>query len=574
MRIILLLHAVLLCSPVCLVYGQDILFRPPPTPVLSDQVQVCQHLVLAKEIASEKAVNQDNGSSRFEIVEIGFSHGDRFHVGQIIEMRGHISDQSSANYALMGRDDRTEGWYSPLKVSPEAWAYIAKIPLLTTDPDAHAKRASWFLDYLEHPDPLISADAFAELSSASHHLVLAFNEKFPREQIMAALESPKTPTTRIAFYGLMAGYCGRPEDAAILEKRIFARGERYRPYLPGLVVGYLLIKGEEGLKVLEDRMLKAKVATNLEEIEPSRPFSDVYETMRALEYMWQHEPDCLPKYRLQQAMQSLLDYPELADLAIANLKRWKDWSIQDHLMAMYFDENFNTDAIKRPIASYLYCCSQDTGEPTADGSMATRPEHAVKAEQNLKLLKERDPKNVQLAIRFWNADEEARSAYRRTPPILENAEDLERIAKAASSGLSGCGDGSFQFLDHSGRARRIFSGLDPIHVFGDSIDAKVLSKFLEARIDANQHKGGPMEGERQFLLNTILNVVELSEDDRFFDLLPPLLEDPIPAVRLSVQGAMLSIADRNPARRPQVLDLLNKHGWSRMWQSENRYWIP
>ena len=83
-----------------------------------------------------------------------------------------------------------------------------------------------------------------------------------------------------------------------------------------------------------------------------------------------------------------------------------------------------------------------------------------------------------------------------------------------------------------------------------------------------------MDGERRFLLNTILNVVELSEDDRFFDLLPPLLEDPIPAVRVSVQEAMLSIADRNPARRPEVLYLLNKHSWSRAWPRGNRYWIP
>ena len=49
MRILLLFHAVLLCSPVYVVNGQDIPYCPPPTPVLFDQIQVCRHVVLAKE---------------------------------------------------------------------------------------------------------------------------------------------------------------------------------------------------------------------------------------------------------------------------------------------------------------------------------------------------------------------------------------------------------------------------------------------------------------------------------------------------------------------------------------------
>ena len=43
---------------------------------------------------------------------------------------------------------------------------------------------------------------------------------------------------------------------------------------------------------------------------------------------------------------------------------------------------------------YLYYCSQDKGEAVADGSEASRPEHTVKADENLKLLEEKDPKAV------------------------------------------------------------------------------------------------------------------------------------------------------------------------------------
>ena len=61
---------------------------------------------------------------------------------------------------------------------------------------------------------------------------------------------------------------------------------------------------------------------------------------------------------------------------------------------MYTDEKYSIPDIKRAIVQYLYFCSQDKGEAVADGSEAPRPKHAVKADENLKLLEEKDPKTV------------------------------------------------------------------------------------------------------------------------------------------------------------------------------------
>jgi hypothetical protein len=166
------------------------------------------------------------------------------------------------------------------------------------------------------------------------------------------------------------------------------------------MAGYMLIRGEEGLKVLEDAKMRTRVAQNAEGKEVALPFSETYAVMQALRFMWTYEPDRLPKERLKQSMQILLDRPELADLVITDLARWKDWSVQDRLMAMYDDEKFSIPAIRRAIVRYLYYCSQDKGEPAADGTEAVRPEHAVRADENLKLLEEKDPKTVGDAKRY------------------------------------------------------------------------------------------------------------------------------------------------------------------------------
>lgn len=62
-------------------------------------------------------------------------------------------------------------------------------------------------------------------------------------------------------------------------------------------------------------------------------------------------------------MHLLLERKEMADLVITDLARWKDWSIQDRLMTMYSDENYDIPAIRRAIVRYLYYCSQEKLNP-------------------------------------------------------------------------------------------------------------------------------------------------------------------------------------------------------------------
>ena len=68
-------------------------------------------------------------------------------------------------------------------------------------------------------------------------------------------------------------------------------------------------------------------------------------------------------------------------------------------MTMYSDENYDIPAIRRAIVRYLYYCSQEKLEPGADGTRAPTDD-AVKAEANMKLLEERDPKTVNDAKRY------------------------------------------------------------------------------------------------------------------------------------------------------------------------------
>ena len=94
-------------------------------------------------------------------------------------------------------------------------------------------------------------------------------------------------------------------------------------------------------------------------------------------------------------MRLLLERPELSDLVIADLARWKDWSIQDRLMGLYAEEEFDIPSIKRAIVRYLYYCSRDMPEGVEDA-----PEYVLQARANLADLEKRDPKTVREARRL------------------------------------------------------------------------------------------------------------------------------------------------------------------------------
>lgn len=367
---------------------------------MAEQIQQCDHLILAKWVGGEKPTKLRGGSSKFEIVEVAFSREKRFEKGQVVVMPQYIAGSDTATYALMGPEDRLEDWHSPAEVSAEAWLYLSKMPPLAIDPMSQSERLLYFIPYFEHPDLMVSNDAFAEFAGAPYDVIARIREQLPREKILQWLADPKTPVTRIGFYGLMAGLCGRPEDAAILEKKIVILDADFRLGIEGVMAGYLLLQGEEGLKVLEDTKMRTKVARNSEGKELPLPFSETYAVMQSLRFMWTYEPDRLPKERLQQSMQILLDRPELADLVITDLARWKDWSVQDRLMGMYEDDNFSIPAIRRAIVRYLYYCSQDQGPVASDGTTSARPEYAIKADENLKLLEAKDPRTVSDAKRY------------------------------------------------------------------------------------------------------------------------------------------------------------------------------
>lgn len=390
-------------------------FCDAPSLTLAEQVDQSGHLLLAKWLGGEKPTNETAGTAKFTIVEVAKSKSDLFKVGEEIELPQYISGDEEALYVLMGPGIKFIDWHVPNEATQSSWDYISNLPPLETVQEKQIERLAYFLDFLQHPELTVSNDAYAEFASAPYEIITPLRDKMPRDNLRAWVSDPDTPVTRIGLYGLLLGLCGKEEDAEAMEQKILNPDSDFRLGIEGVMSGYLLITGEEGLRVLEKNKMESKTYTNKDGEEVKLPFSEVYATMQTLRFMWTYEPDRIPKARLKKSMRTLLGRPELADLVIADLARWKDWDNQAQLMAMYDDEEFDIPSIKRAIVRYFYYCSKDVPEDTktAEGSDSNTdvetatdkpdvelPPHAVSAAKNLAVLEEKDPKTVKNAKRF------------------------------------------------------------------------------------------------------------------------------------------------------------------------------
>jgi hypothetical protein len=150
----------------------------------------------------------------------------------------------------------------------------------------------------------------------------------------------------------MLGTCGTPADAdrigAILEGTgLAAEQAEIRGGLDALIACYVALRGPAALDVV-DRLFLKRGGRDV-------PFAETYAAVMALRFLGE-ESDMVPRERVLESLRILLDEPKLADLVIADLARWQDWSAVDKLTGIFKDAQADNIFVREPIVNYLRAC--------------------------------------------------------------------------------------------------------------------------------------------------------------------------------------------------------------------------
>ena len=238
------------------------------------------------------------------------------------------------------------------------------------------ERLRYFAPFLEHADPTIAEDAYLEFGRAPFDIVEQVADELSSEQVRKWLLSDRVPEARKGLYGLILGLAKNPvnveKNTMLLKQLIEADENDFRTGFDGVLGGYLLLTGNNGLRLIEDRYLN----------NPQAAVVDVRHAMTALRFCHEYNKD-ISKKDLSTALAKVLKRPAFAEAAIRDLGRWQYWNAVDQIANLYEQPGFDTSEIRRAIVGYLRICDDPSAAKRLAALRAKDPHGVAAAEEVL-----------------------------------------------------------------------------------------------------------------------------------------------------------------------------------------------
>lgn len=275
-------------------------------------------------------------------------------------------------FLLMGVEPPALIWSSPVRTSDRAVAYLRKLGGL---PEKGPDRLAFFQDHLEDEDETLARDAYDEFAVAPYADVKGLKEKMDAAKLLGWIENPKVQANRRRLYATMLGVCGSEADAERIGKILSGEGLtpeqlEARSGLDALIACYVALKGPAALDLV-DRLF-------LDRRDREVPFTETYSAVMALRFLGE-ESDLVPRDRVLQSLRLLLQEPKLADLVIADLARWQDWSAIDRLVTLFKEAKADNIFVREPIVNYLRACPLPEAAAAVEELEAIDPEAVRRA---------------------------------------------------------------------------------------------------------------------------------------------------------------------------------------------------
>jgi len=351
---------------------------PLKSTTLAEDINGSIAAVICRFVARPDAAAVARGAaqeSTFEVVE--FLNGDAVAIGakglaapvqiKILFFGEQPVGTTFFTYAV---NDQGLLWSLPQEVKAREREYLRKLSRL---PPKGPARLSAFIEYLEVPELLVSGDAYEEFARAPYADLQGLKAQLPRESLLKWIADVNVSTAHRRQYLSLLSVCATADDVPKIEAMLRSEAATSRVLLDALIGCYLVMRGADGLPLIEQLFLKNKQAELV----------DANAAIVALRVI-ASETNAVPRPRINEALRHVLGRPEIADLVINDLARGKDWSVAKQLAALFRNsERDDSQWVRIPIANYLRVC------PT---------EEAIALRKELEVL---DPESFQRAAQFY-----------------------------------------------------------------------------------------------------------------------------------------------------------------------------
>lgn len=278
--------------------------------------------------------------STFEIVEV-LKGGDLVRVGDKISVNIWQNAKVGDEFWCTGTSRPTIAWDWPVPVSKRAREYLTRLPTL---PKSGPDRYQFFFEYLGDEE-IPARDACDEFESLTYDQLVELKPALKRDQLLKWIRDQELVASRRRLVFRMLGICGNNDDVPLLEELLASSDPRDRKALDGLIACYLHLHGEPALKLIEEKYLRNKNATN----------EETFATIMAIRH-YDQQKGSLTREQLRGALKQMLKRPDLADLVMVDLIRWKDWTAIDECFELFRNADPANKYVRVVAARYLLAC--------------------------------------------------------------------------------------------------------------------------------------------------------------------------------------------------------------------------
>jgi hypothetical protein len=230
-------------------------------------------------------------------------------------------------------------------------------------------------DYLEHAEKELAADAYLEFAKGADRDIAAVAPKLSADKLRGWLKDPKTEQARLGMYAFLLGGCGGDGDAKLLREMIEKPTERTSNAFDGLLGGYTQLRPKEGweqaLAILKDE---------------KRSFTVRYAVIRMLRFYHSWKPDD-SREQVMKGMATVLSRYDVADIAVEDLRRWKEWDLTPDVLALYVKKGYDAPLMQQALVRYALSCPKDEAKKFIEGVRRKDPELVRDVTEALELQK-------------------------------------------------------------------------------------------------------------------------------------------------------------------------------------------
>ncbi len=316
-------------------------------------------------IAVPAAEERDSGRVQVRITQI-LKGADGREQGAVVEAEPTSPITVGQRCLLLGRGENPRRWQAD-PIGDRLEAYLVAVCAA----DGELARLRHCFPFLEDADAAIAEDAYGEFAGASYKSVRQLAQELDHDQLVVRVRDVTASPSRRRLSLTLLGGCGDQSDLPLLVSMLRDREQR-REGLDALVACYLSVAGEAGLPLIEQEFLA----------NPEASLSELSQAIAAIRFLGTEATE-LSRTTLASALAHVLSRPAVADLVIADLARWKDWTQVDRLVAVFEESKPDDRLLRVAIVHYLQAC------PTEQGHEALRYVHEI------------DPDSVQRASQFF-----------------------------------------------------------------------------------------------------------------------------------------------------------------------------